>query len=82
MTRIGKNNPLIIKTVRCNFPNLAKPLEHDRRKVPFLIKTLTDEEVSAASLAAYLAISLCSSSRRLALSSTLLRVGEEGGKTC
>ena len=41
------------------------------------LKLLTDEVDSAASLAAYLAISLCSSSSRFELSSILLRKNEE-----
>lgn len=42
------------------------------------LKLLTDEVDSAASLAAYLAISLCSSSSRFELSSILLRAEQEG----
>lgn len=73
MKRIGKNNPLIITLSDVISLILPSPWNTTEGKYLPLIKTLTDEEVSAASLAAYLAISLCSSSRRLALSRTLLR---------
>lgn len=79
MKRTGKNNPLIIRLSDVISLILPSPWNTTEGKYLPLIKTLTDEEVSAASLAAYLAISLCSSSSRLALSRTLLR-GRGNGK--